>query len=519
MQSKSKLLLITSTGVVIVLVASLGVLAGQPSATGSIAPSSALPGGPRSVTLLEARERLRAYARASFAAPEIAFLSSAYHPEETASAGGDGHRRSWLGLVVDQGGTRSRWVRLVDGVVAEEADEPRPENYVPLTGNLAIDSPEAVMRATAAKPSLRAADDGSTRGFGFVLESSASGSLTVSVVGTVGDMPALVQLDAATGALLVARQLVLRSGGILHSNDAGQTWRASRTAPSCVSWIIADPAVQGRGYAVATEGGRIVVSQTQDGGEEWTPLGGLPAESGNWPYSLCAAGEPDGRNRLFVGTSTGLWVSSDGSKWQVVPGLPVGPKQWVAAAQSKVGYRLLVSVTAGDHTGTYASSDLAKWVRLTDRGCRMSASYDRRSVLLTDEQSTRGLVVGVAGETEAVLPNGTLRVVGDFGAPTMVVGTAAHGVGPWSRGQGTWTLSVPVAALAAAPDYPVSGVAVAGGFRTGIYRTEDAGATWKQALEDPSAIVPGSGEICSVVFLSTTDVVAANGGQLTWCDF
>ena len=82
-----------------------------------------------------------------------------------------------------------------------------------------------------------------------------------------------------------------------------------------------------------------------------------------------------------------------------------------------------------------------------------------------------------------------------------------------------WTLDVPVASLAAAPDFPASHLVVAGGFRSGIYRSNDAGQTWEQVLVDPSSVVQGSGEVFDVAFLSSDTLIAVNGGELIWRDF
>ena len=82
----------------------------------------------------------------------------------------------------------------------------------------------------------------------------------------------------------------------------------------------------------------------------------------------------------------------------------------------------------------------------------------------------------------------------------------------------SWTLDALFGSMAAAPDFPTSNTIVAGGLRSGIYRTTDGGQSWKQVLADPSSIVPGSNEV-EVRFLSPRNVVAVNGGVLAWTDF
>lgn len=78
--------------------------------------------------------------------------------------------------------------------------------------------------------------------------------------------------------------------------------------------------------------------------------------------------------------------------------------------------------------------------------------------------------------------------------------------------------AIDIAVIAAGPDLLESGVVIAGGFRSGIYRSEDFGKSWKLVLSNPSSIVPGNGEIWSIAFLSETSVIAVNGGALAWED-
>jgi hypothetical protein len=222
-----------------------------------------------------------------------------------------------------------------------------------------------------------------------------------------------------------------------------------------------------------------------------------------------------------VGTWSGLWGSADGGQWSLVPGLPEGPKQWLAAAQSETGYRLFVSVTAGEHAGVYASVDLVNREKLADVAYRLSESFDHSTVLATNEQQAdQALILSVDSQTSMEMAVPVLRAAGDFtGSAPALVYSPALGVGRGLSEAEGWTLFAAVGSMAAAPDFSASQVVVAGGFRTGIYRTTDAGRTWQQVVADPSAIAPGNGEISGVEFLSATTVLAVNGGGLTWTDF
>ncbi|MEW6233339.1 MAG: hypothetical protein AB1566_13645, partial [Chloroflexota bacterium] len=224
---------------------------------------------------------------------------------------------------------------------------------------------------------------------------------------------------------------------------------------------------------------------------------------------------------LLVGTASGLWVSGDGKAWARVSGLPDGPKQWLRAVQSDTGYRLFVSITAGKDQGLYASSDLSNWTKVANGIYRLSASFDRRMVLATDEQQPgQALVLSASDQAVLKVPGPVLRAAGAFdGSAPIVLHSPLYGIGRLFRQAERWTLQTGVASLAVAPDFPTSQVAIAGGFRTGIYLTRDAGQTWQQVLPDPTSLLKGSGEIVAVEFLSPTAVIAVNGGGLTWQDF
>lgn len=112
-----------------------------------------------------------------------------------------------------------------------------------------------------------------------------------------------------------------------------------------------------------------------------------------------------------------------------------------------------------------------------------------------------------------------LRAAGDMAGQAAMILGSADGADRWQQGGERWTLQAPVASLAASPEFQRTGVAIAGGFRSGIRRTEDAGQTWRLVVAQPSAIVAGNDEIGVMTFLSPTCVVAANGGQKVWCEF
>ncbi len=470
-------------------------------------------------TLAEAWELLYAYAQGWQPGAQVGFLCSVDDAEDSSSSGVDGRRRAWDAVfVAPTPSSAGLHVLLVDGAIIEDTALPAEPGRPALRGTLALDSPEALTIALAARRDFAPALPGG-KGVHFCLELSDSGVPAITVRGSVGRQPAMISVDGTTRAVLFARHQMLGLGGILHSSDGGQTW--SGTEIPGVPSVTADPFAEHKAYAATTEDSRIAIYQTQDGGETWVQVGMLPPAAGDWPFALEAVPTKSQETRLLVGTWSGLWSWADGSEGPLVPGLPEGPKQWLAAVHSEAGYRLFVSVTAGQDRGTYATVDLVNWEKLSDVAYRLSESFDHSTVLATNEErADQALVLGLDSERKIEMTVPVLRAAGDFtGSAPALVDSPALGVGRGLSEADWWNLFAAVASMAAPPDFPASQVVVAGGFRTGIYRTTDAGQTWHQVVANPSAITPGNGEISEVEFLSPTTVIAVNGGGLTWEDF
>jgi len=476
---------------------------------------------PRPLTLLEVWDALEAYGKDRQTQAAIASIHSTDVQGDTLLSGRDGRRRGWVAVLI--GAETSLWLRLVDGVIVEEAIQPLSPGFSALL-RPAVDSPKAVALAQAAKPTLRTSSDKKGQGFHFALDVFGEERAEIVVLGAVGQLPAQVRLDPYTGAILSAQTLTYApSGGILYSTDSGQTWKASNLRGKMITSLAPDPQQEGRAYAVAAAQEGMLIYQTRNGGETWEWIGSLPPEAGNWPFDLLVLSHPSGRPSLLVGTWSGLWISDSGQAWSQIHGLPQGPAQWLAAVQSSQGNRLLVSISAGENRGLYSSKDLFQWTKIADDAYRLSESFDRQLVLATSEEKVgQGLLLDLEGERMVSLPASVLSAAGNFrGQGPMLFRSPASGLGV-SRGEegpATWVLSVPVASLAASPEFLTRQVAIAGGFRSGIYRTTDGGRHWEQVLAHPSDILQGSDEIYEVAFLSPATVIAINGGMLKWQDF
>ncbi|MFN3929649.1 MAG: WD40/YVTN/BNR-like repeat-containing protein, partial [Thermoflexus sp.] len=151
---------------------------------------------------------------------------------------------------------------------------------------------------------------------------------------------------------------------------------------------------------------------------------------------------------------------------------------------------------------------------------RLSPSLDESSVLALNEESpSQALLISIGSESPMHMPAPVLDVAGDFQrANRWLVRSPLGSVGLYQKDQGTieWTLRGPIASVSISPAFPTDGVVLAGGFRSGIFRSTDGGQHWEQVLAQPSTVIPGSDEIYEIVFLSPTNVLAIQGGRTTW---
>ncbi|HAF47917.1 MAG TPA: hypothetical protein DCL08_01595 [Anaerolineaceae bacterium] len=475
---------------------------------------------PNELTISEAWDTINDYAQDWKSGAEIVSLDSIDTSDDPATAGQDGKRRIWRAGLVDPSQTDTiLWVLLADGKVTQEGKQPNANETVPLLGNFTINSPEALTIAQSAKPDFTSYE-GKGVGFDFSLGITPDGSPTISIRGTYQGFPAVVSIDANSGTLLQAVHIAFESGGILYSNDDGLTWKASDLSGKMVTGIATNPLTEDQAYAIAADENQISLYRTLNGGENWSLVGSLPESAGNWPYDIETDVDPSGNTLILVGTISDLWSSKDGKDWSVVPGLPSGPKQWIASISTQSGSKVFVSITNGENTGLYTSTDLSTWSKLADKAYRFSKSFDFQSVLATNEELNQALLLTTEGKTTYKVPEASLRGAGDFeNRELTVIESSTAGVGQLNQSGVKWTLSQPIASLASGPNYPQSHVVVAGGFRTGLYRSSDNGESWTVVLEDPSTVLKGSGEITDVAYLSKADVIAVNGGELKWRDF
>jgi hypothetical protein len=472
------------------------------------------------LTLLEAWDAAMDYASQFEDSPRIATLGSAdSYSDALSSPGMDGKRRIWQVILTSP--NSEQWITIGDGKITDVIERP-PTGLRPFGDRPLLDSPEAL----AMSQELRAGFSpgvGEGWGYHFAIEIDQDTFQPVfKVIGSLDNKAAFISLNPANGDLLQAKAQSLAGGGILFSSDSGITWEPTSVNHTFVADLAIDPVQQMRAYAAVSKNGRIRLYAT-DRGKDWNEIGVLPEIAGDWPYCLSIVGKDISSRRILVGEHSGLWESADGQSWKLVSGLPGGAAGQMASAHSGDRYRVFVSISQGDHKGLYASTDLSNWSKISDTPYRLSESYDSRQVIATDDRGlSTSMLLGVDEQVSIDLPGGTIRAAGDFTKNFVVYGVREGKVGTVSASRSqdvTWRLGIDAGSLAAPPDFPDSQILLAGVFRGGIYRSQDGGQNWKEVLTDPNNIVMGSNEIGPIKFLSPQNVVAVNGGYLTWVDF
>lgn len=490
----------------------------------------AFPTEAKPLTLLEAWAVVRAEATAWSDDSDLIMLASTDSPASRDTASGlDGRKRNWLAVAqAPMGSHMQLWMAVADGVVVNGVEQlgvsadgtlQRPE----------IDSPFAVNIAMQSVADF-GPDKGKLTGVNFaLLAGNGSASPYIRVLGSAAGFPAFVDIDGVTGQIIeTQRQGYPHEGGVLYSPDGGLTWRSSTLSGLMVTSISAHPRQKEAAFATAATTAGVVIYRTNDSGETWVEQGTLPKAAGTWAYSIKAA-----RLRqnvaLLVGTPQGLWISWDeGVTWEQDSNIPPGPVWQIASSSNGEQGRVFISVVPNpEGAELYSSNDLITWAREGVGVFRLSESADGASVVAIEESSP-GTALIFPGQGRDVLDlsfrasddaatGSLLRVAGSFTAHSPWIGQDAAST-RFSEDGASWrtTFEAPMASVAAAPDFDVSGIALAGGFRSGIFRTSNHGRTWTTVLDDPASVVPGSGVVTSVAFLSPTRALAIHGGNLEW---
>lgn len=514
------------SGILLSLLAACVPVENEPPGTsqGTTAPGIA-------ITLHEAIDLSASAAYAWHADARLFSISSIDVGElDPVQTGWDGRRRVWQAAYVSPtAADRLLTLQIVDGQVSETRDDVAAvsvqDAIEPRLASSGIDSPQAVDRVRTHKPTFTW-EDGKGQGLHFTLSVADDGRPLLTLRGADRGYPARIRLDLSGQIVNAQIYGAAALGGVLYSPDAGVTWAASTLTERMVWGLAADPIHPDTVYAVVQAGVARGLYRSSDGGVTWQPIAELPEAAA----SIAVFTQTDADSILLVGAPDGLWQSDDqGATWQVNPTLPPGAIGELAAihdpATGKTA-RLFVNVIPTDGAGAalYASADLNTWSKSADGVVRLSVAYDHQAVAATQEGQMDVHVFDSQSARTLTVPAPLTRLAGDMLGPHPLIADSnrAGEVFRLSReATPTWqpVLALGTASLAAAPDLPQSHVLLAGGFRTGIYRSQDGGSTWVRVMSDPSMILPGSNEIAQILFVSSTQVLLINGGRYAWQDY
>jgi photosystem II stability/assembly factor-like uncharacterized protein len=420
-------------------------------------------------------------------------------------------------------------VQLTDGTVVEATEGQDVFGLPPMAEKPLVDSPNAVQSVLAEKPDF-APGTGKGQGYHFVLQLNKNNRPVLRVLGSYKRSRAMAIVDAEAAKLLSCQRRTIDSlGAVLYSTDAGLTWHLSDLANKMVRSIAVDPVEKGRAYASVVNDGGIQIYQTRNGGQNWRLLCELPPEAGNWVFEISAMSTTDVKNAISiaVGTPSGLWISREACEhWERSDALPEGPAQWMAVLGKDETLKIAVSVTAGANAGLYASEDFSSWSKLGDGVFRLSSSFNRESIIAVDERDVgKALLFDGQRVLEIAIPPDTLRLAGDFSQDGTLLAESPMALFKGIRqrfDKFAWEqkyLDGSLTSLAVPPNYPSSGLVIAGGFRTGVFRSTDYGESWEKVLNPQALLKSGTGEIWDIEFLSNNQAILINGGAFTWTEF
>lgn len=485
----------------------------------------AAPASSQGLTLLQAWNVALKAGQAWSSQAAITDMLGVDYGTEASQAGSDGRRDAWMATLVAGDKPNLQLVeRVVNGVVVRAVELPARTTAPPIQQAPVIDSDTVITRALAARPNMQPAT-GNVHGYTFVVRTDQDGKPVVAAMGSYRDHPVQVEFDALSGKMLGA-SLYSWTGTVLYSADAGQTWQPSNLSGGPVMGIAVDPNASETAYAVENGVNAVHLWKTTDGGRLWTVVSDLPSGAGPIAHGVTAVSLAATGTILAVGTTTGLWTSSNGGgSWTRNTALAEGSVQWVAPGHDGATDALLVTVTSGSNQGLFSSSDLGSWHRIAGGSYRFSVSSDGKStVVLSDDNPGSGYTSREGRSLIPVsLPLPAMRVVGqvDSGgvelaeAPDRVALSRDGGV-HWATTLDQKTAGQMLTYLAASPGFPMNGVALVSGIDGGMFRSTDAGQTWQQVRNLPAQ---SGDEIGNTVFFDADQVVTVRGGMGSWQPF
>jgi photosystem II stability/assembly factor-like uncharacterized protein len=261
-------------------------------------------------------------------------------------------------------------------------------------------------------------------------------------IGPYGGNISSLAIDPQNPATLYA---AIRDGyssvqtGVFKSTDGGATWSAANIglpSPPAIEQLVIDPLTPTTLYAVSSAGG---IYKSTDGGGTWS---GLP-NAGIYRMAI----DPRTPTTLYASRSDGIYKSTDGGGSWAITGLAIRTRSVLAV--DPLTPTTLYAASWGDPvtaSGIFKSSD----------------GGDSWSTLRTDPVS----LLAIDPQTPTIL-----YVVSSGGASK-----STDGGGTWSGVGPSLTQSDYVMALAIDPQTPTT--LYAGTWLSGIFKSTDGGASW-----------------------------------------
>ncbi|HKC88191.1 MAG TPA: hypothetical protein VKG02_19550, partial [Blastocatellia bacterium] len=147
---------------------------------------------------------------------------------------------------------------------------------------------------------------------------------------------------------------IFRSGNALSADLASQ-WTFATPRSGYVSWIAFDPVDPNVVYATYSTFGGDHVWRSADGGATWSGIDGSGAGALPDVPVHCLVVDPQNRNRLFIGSDVGVFVTTDGgATWAVESGIPNVVTEALALNRAQI---FAFTYGRGAHRATLGASD------------------------------------------------------------------------------------------------------------------------------------------------------------------
>ncbi len=317
---------------------------------------------------------------------------------------------------------------------------------------------------------------------------------------------------------------------VLHdSDDNGKTWSGTPTQlPAPATGFLIEPAPGGR-WMITTWGKGAYVST--DEGRNWKPLA-APSKFLRAPRAL--ARDPGQPVKVYLIADDGAVHAADGidGPWKSVASMPRGIKAWDLAVSPSRDPKLIAATDAGlaeikdDGSVAFVKAEVSTaWAR------SLAVDLDRMLV----GTAGRGVVQWKPDAREGPKARLINEGIGNLNVTGMVVSLSpkAEAVGGADevRGPRTWTDrngGLAGGFVNSVAFNPQNEKVMLVSTRSGIFRSEDAGGTWKASSSGLSGLNIGrivvdpknpANVYCAGAFIATpTGIQKSTDGGKTWAD-